>query len=433
MKRKYKEGDWIRISLDASYDAIGIIARACRSRLFGYFFAVPAGEMPPHEDLKRLRAQDAVSCALFGGAPLEDARWQIVATSVAFDRDAWPFPHFAMRGAFGRTWTVRTFDPQEMHAVETVPASRERALGLPDARFAGPDELEAHLRERICGTAPAEPLAVYQAGAAIEREGLELLTRGGRVQFDQSLSDEALRMLAAFIAEHPDVELRVHGFAGRIFDLRRLAPFQSLRSLLIDVPAAAESGALRSLRELRRLRIGRMPQPLDLVPLQDLAQLRALEIAGMKADMAGVCACAHLESLTLIDTKSPALASLASAPRLRELVLAHVSPDLAQIGALPSLVRLELRDLPLLGLPDFTQNAALRSITLRNVRRLRDLREIARAPHVRELRIEGMPQLEVPDFEPLAAAGLRNAVIDVGSRRKSREIYRLLHLGKTSA
>lgn len=430
MKRRYKEGDWIRIPLDGSQDALGIIARGCRSRLFGYFFAVSAEHVPSHEELKTLSAADAAACALFGGAPLEDARWRIVATSVPFDRGAWPFPQFVSRGAFGRTWSVRTYDPESMQTARTEPADAS-AHNLPEAHFAGADELEALLRERICGVAPAQPLAVYQTGGAIEREGLQLLARGGRIQFDEALTGAQLDVLAAFIAEHPEVELRVH---SSTFDLVRLQRFGALRSLVIDVATACNSGALQALQDLRRLRIGAMAERLPLDALHALPKLRALELAGRKADLAGVAACAELESLTLVDAPPLHPAHLRSAPHLRELTIAHGRVHLEELTALPSLTKLELRDLRLTELPDFSKNAQLQTIVLRNIRTLRDLRPLTTAPALRELRMERMPQLEVWDFEPLAAgAKLHSVAVDAGSRRKNREIYRLLHVGRMSA
>ena len=430
MKRRYKEGDWIRIPLDASYDAVGVIARACRSRLFGYFFGVPSEHTPSHDELKRLRAEDAAACSMFGGAPLEDARWEIVATSVPFDRSAWPFPQFSARGAFGRTWSVRTYDPESMQTVRSEAADVAVARDLPDARFAVADELEALLRERICGVVPAEPLAIYEAGETVEDAGLQLLERGGRLQFGPAIAPASVERAAAFIAQHPEVELRIH---GGDFDLEKLRRFDNLRFLILEAPAT-NGGVLASLGQLRRLRIGQQAQALRLDALAALPHLRELEVRGPKAELEAVRACPALESLTLVDTPPLRLSALASAARLRELVIAHGKPDLAEIGALPSLARLELRAIALPALPDLSANAALRSIVLRNVRGLRDLAPLTLAPALRELRVEGMPQLDVWDFEPLAAAAqLRSAVIDVASRRKSREIYRLLRLGKRIA
>lgn len=422
MKRRYKEGDWFRIPLDAAYDALGVIARACRSRLFGYFFALPAGAALSPEDLRSLRAIDAAACALFGGAPLEDARWPVVATSVRFDPDAWPFPQFVSRGAFARTWHVRTYDPDTMQAVAVDASTQARAAGLPDARFATAEELETLLRERICGAAPEQPLAIAEVRSPLDPGSLHVLARGGRVQFSELLDEADLDMIANFISEHPLVELRVHGIES--FDLCALQRFRSLRSLLLDVPSVRNAHALVSLTQLRTLRIAAMRET---IPFPALPQLRKLELHGKRAGTDLLHSLHALQSLTLSDAGRVRISEFGFAENLRELTLAHMPAMLDDIDALPALARLELRELALRELPDLSHNAALQSIALRGVRQLRDLRPLALAPALHELRIENMPQLGVADFEPLAAAAHLHAVnVDVGSRQKEREIYRLL-------
>ncbi len=399
--------------------------------MFGYFFAVPASSPLSHDDLKALRPDDAVTCALFGGAALEDLRWRIIATSVPFDRQAWPFPQFASRGAFGRTWSRRTYDPQTMQIVQTETIDERTGMLLPDARFATPPELEGFLRERICGIPPREPLAVYEVQRGFDPSALQLLSRGGRVQFSEELGADELRVLAAFISEHPGVELRVHGFMTRPYDLSTLAEFRTLHSLTLDIRRLARPEALVHLKALQRLRVGRLEHAVSLSSLADLQLLRALELRGERSDVPAAGACETLEELTLIDTPSIDISHLASAPVLRELTIAHGKPRIEDFNALPALARLELRDMPLTALPDFSRNPALSAIVLRNITQLRDLAPLASAPALRELEIAGMPQLEVWDFDPLASCPrLSNVAVDVGSRKKSREVYRMLHVGR---
>lgn|GEM_PF-6032847 len=434
MKRKYKEGDWIRVPLDAHVDALGVIARACRSRLFGYFFAVPSGHAPAHEELKALRPDDAAACALFGGAPLEESRWSIVATSVPFDREAWPFPQFVSRGAFGRVWTRHTYDPDTLAAIVSHPIDEATANGAPDARFATACELEDLLRERLCDAARREPLAVYEVRAGFDAAGLRIISRGGRVQFSEKLSAAELQTIAQYIASHPEIELRVHGFSTTAFDARALVAFQALRSLILDVKLCDHLEAIGALTHLHRLRIGAQTRALPLDVLPAMRALHELEVSGKNADVSMAGRCSYLESLTLIDTRAVDFAHLKSAPLLRELTIAHVPQPLTGLDRLVRLTRLELRDLTILELPDLSQNRALETLVLRNVRELRDLRALARIAPLRELEITGAAHLNVDDFKPLAGLPqLRRVRVDLGSRRKAREVYRLLHLGtKTS-
>jgi hypothetical protein len=431
VKRRYKEGDWIRVPLDAQTDAIGIIACACRSRLFGYFFGASAAHAPTHDELKALKARDAAACSLFGGAGLEDARWQIVATSLPFDREAWPFPQFVSRGAFGRVWTRRIYDPQTMRIVETHEIDEMAARDFPDARCAGPDELEEFLRERICGDVPSRALAICEVNSGFEPDTLHILSRGGRVQFSEPLTREDLDSLAGFVARNPDVELRVHGFSTRPFDLRTLSPFQALRALTVDARQCVNVDGLTALSQLHRLRIGAQERPLLLQVLTKLSALRDLELHGQNADVEAMRNCPHLENLTLIDTPPIKLQELACAQVLQMLTIAHVAQPLDAIASLPHLKRLEVRDAAIAILPDLSRNTSLQAISLRNIRDLRDLTPLSFAPALREVEIAGSRRLNVDDFRPLLACpNLSRLRVEIGSRRKEREVYRLVHLGR---
>jgi hypothetical protein len=165
--------------------------------------------------------------------------------------------------------------------------------------------------------------------------------------------------------------------------------------------------------------------------LSGLHSLRELEVHGMAVDVGEIVRCAQVEALVLVDTPPFDIAALACAPRLRELTIAHVFRPQLTLRTLPNLARLELRDMRLSHVPDLAHNAALEVIVLRNIRELRDLAPLASAGALRQLEISGCPQLNVEDFRPLCAhANLRRVQVDLGSRRKVREVYRLLHLGK---
>jgi len=418
------------VPLRGDRDALGVIARGCRSRLFGYFFSIPGGSAPSHEQLKTLSAAQAVALALFSGEGLEDLRWEIVATSVAFDREAWPFPQFAARGAFGRTWTRVTYDPLEMRIASREPIDEKDALGLPDARLAGADDLESLLDLYIGGQPAQTPQAVYEVRPPVDAARLRLLEHGGRLALRDDLPERDLHAIAAFVDAHPAVELRVHGFAQRLFDASILARFPRLRALVLDVPAAVGLTALRDLRELQLLRVGATREPAALDALCELHALHALELHGAYADLATATSLHHLRSLKLVSTPAPRFDAMASAPQLRSLAIAHGEFDAHSLAGLPSLEHLEIADMALASLPDLSQNRALRSLVLRNVRNLRDLKPLASLPALRDLRVSGMPQLEVADFAPLQALPLlRKAGVEIGSRRKSREVYRMLRVG----
>jgi hypothetical protein len=425
VKRRYKAGDWFRVPLPGERDAIGIITHACRSRLFGYFFAVEPAHEPSFEELKRLHARDAVASALFGGAGLEQARWPLIATSLPFDPAAWPFPHFASRGVFGRTWHRVTYDPQTMSAVRREAVSRLQAVELPNARFATPEDLETFLQQRMTGEAPETPLVVCEIRSPVNVSQLDvLLSRGGRVQFSEMLDAGEMRRLAAFVNERPHIELRVHGLQR--FDLHALRSFSQLRSLILDIGVLDGVEMLASLPRLESLRIGDLTRPASLEVLQRLPELHRLEVRGANADMCAVAQLQALDALTIIDTPPLEWTGFAGAEHLRSLVIAHVKGGVCGIAQLTMLERLALRDLQIAALPDLSLCLRLHAVELRNITMLSDLRPLAALPALRELRIEGMPQLHVRDFLPLRDRRLQNVAIEIGSKTKEREAYRLL-------
>jgi hypothetical protein len=430
MKRQYKIGDWFCVPLSGEHDAIGIITHACRSRLFGYFFPVDAGRVPSFEELKRLRASDSVACALFGGAGLEQARWTPLATSLPFDPAAWPFPQFASRGVFGRTWWRIIYDPETMSILQRETSAAAQALELPDARFATPEELESLLQLRIACETPETPLVVCEVRSPIDLAQLQpLLSRGGRIQFSEPLDSHDVERLAAFVHVHPDVELRVHGFSR--FDLRVLGKFAHLRSLVLDARTLEHLEALEALQQLESLRLGDLDEPAPLDVLQQLPALRRLEVHGMRTDVRAVARLKRLDALGLVDTPPLEWLHFECAEHLRSLLIAHVQCAIGPFPHLPMLERLSLRDLQLAALPDLSRCPRLHAVELRNITLLTDLSSLCSAPALRELRVEGLPQLNVSDFGPLRASlNLQNVTIEIGSKTKAREAYRLLRAHK---
>lgn len=426
MKRRYKPGHWIRVPLAGAYDALAIITQACRSRLFGYFFAVPSGYTPAMEELKVLRARDALAAMLFGGAPIEDGRWEILATSLAFDADAWPFPDFASRGAFGRTWTRVRYDPATMQIVERAPIEASAAAALPDARFADERHAEALLRRRIRDESDPRARSVVEVRSPIDPTTLRSLDDGARVQFSTPLSTGDLDRLANAVRERPNIALRVHGFAHG-FDAGELSRFDRLRDLTLDVTLVQHADELGNLLELRSLRFGRCA--VDLTFTRQLPLLRTLELRGTRVEPQALRNAANLRELHLENTLPVDVREAPCATTLEKLVLAHGYYDVAQVESLPAVRRLEFRSLNAQTLPHFDRLRELRTLVVCDLPNVRDLAPIALAPVLRDLHVWAMPQLCVEDFAPFAACARLRVHVDIGSRRKEREIYRLLRSG----
>lgn len=424
MKRRYKAGDWFAVPLDVNAQALGIITHACRSRLFGYFFAAHAGRRYSHDDLKALRPEDACARMLFGGAPIEELRWPLVAASLHLNEARWALPVFGERGAFGRSWSRRVFDPRTLEAIAREPASADDVRLLPPAHFAGAGEIEALLREVICGVPRPAASIVCELRLPIDRDSLAVLDGGGRVQVSQPLAEGDVAALFSGLKDPSHVELRIHALYGEPFDLRVLRNFPALRSLRLDTPNVAHLQALGDVRALQRLHVsGGLGTRLRETGV--LKRLRALTVRG-DVDWSALENCAALEELGVAGESPADLAALRALP-LASLTLAHTAGNLRELAELRALQALELRGVQLPQLPDLSQLRVLHSLHLHGVRLLRDLRPLAAAPALKDVAIEAMPQLQIGDFAPLCTlARIAHLEIDVGNRTLNREIYRML-------
>lgn len=415
MKRRYKPGDWFRVPLGAACDAIGVITHACRSRLFVYFFAAPVDRDPSFEELKALRPQHAKARFLVGGAPIESLRWPVLATSVPFDAALWPFPSFVHRGAFGRTWTVRTYDPETMQRTGQHASSADAAWALPPAHFLNEDECETELRECIAGIAPAQPAIVCEIRTPLDLRALEPLASGGRVQCAQPLHTE----IVAEIAQHAGApaELRLHSMYAWPFDLRVLSAWRHLRALTIDTTNVLHPHALDALGDLFRLRLP--ANVLQKTP--PLASVRDLSVYGDGSAVA-LHAWPNVEELTVENARVD-LRDLAETP-VRALVLRHCAFDPGALAALNRLLHVEIASMQLRDAEAIARAPRVASLVLRDIRLLHDLAPLAKMPHLRELRVTGMPQLRASDFAALAARGDVLVLSDSGNRTFDREIHR---------
>jgi hypothetical protein len=421
VKRRYKPGHWIRVPLGGEYDAVGILARACRSRLFGYFFSVPANREITHDEMRALKAEDALCALLFGDSALEQARWEIIATSLPFDPQAWPFPDFAARGAFGESFTRVRYDPAVMQIIVREAIDAQTAGTLSDARFADAHEVESMLRSRIAGVPGAPSYSVCEMRSPVDAHQLQAVERGGRVQFSTPLSPDDLDRLAQFLARHPHVELRVHGFRHG-FDAAALAQFRDLRVLTLDVHHLQHPMLLQQLQSLQALRLGAMQT--DLRFLRELSGLRELELRGTRGALEPVHEMRSLRTLSVENTAPIALPALACRDTLEVLALAHGTYDLHGIEMLKHLRSLHLRSLDIEALPPLDSLAHLAQLEVHALP-LRDLAPIAALPSLRTLRVLAMPHLNVNDFAPLQRCAGLQLFVDLGSKRKAREVYRL--------
>lgn len=403
MKRRYKPGDWFAIPLDASTHATGVITHAASSRLFGHFFAAGRETQPP--------------CAafLFSGIPLEDLRWPFIAAPVFYDAKRFPLPELGERGAFARSWYLRTLDPRTLQTVRRAEAEANAAMSAPPAQILHAADVEARLRELLLGVERPPPAVVCEVREPLDRDSLRVLDEGGTVQISRASDAPAIAQLALMLSPSIPIALRLHGMVSAPLDLRALAAWPALRELHIETERILHPEVLAALPRLQRLYVN-AGDSLSSV-LASLPQLRALGVhsAQIRALPAQLC------ELEIVAGPVPDLAETA----LRKLIIAHV--DRTAFAIPETLQSLELRDLYLDALPDLSRAANLTTIVLRGVRGVTDLRPLMNAPSLREAVIEAMPQLHVDDFRKVAKSKLRFEVA-LGNRTMTREVYRLLGL-----
>ncbi|MGZ3540252.1 MAG: Imm26 family immunity protein [Vulcanimicrobiaceae bacterium] len=393
MKRRYREGDWFAVPLGSGREVVGVIARQDRSRLFGYFFALGA-EAPVRARLEALQPSDALWRGCFLGDGLEDRRWRVIAKTLAWNAERWPLP------------------PSLANGVEAVPAARFEPASLIETRLRGTTDAFSVREIR-------SPLDVTELPAT--------LAPSGRVQFSASLDAADMDVLVAFLHSHPGVELRIHGHAREPFDASILARFAGVKRLVFDV-AVPTLDALEPLAPyLETLTLGRRLSAPFAPPV--LPHVRRLELHAKALRENACAALPALRTLVLVDTPMDDLSAVSSFTELEQLAVRFGSCASADfVAGLAHLQHLELRGLRgLHALPAVGELPVLRTLVLAALPQIRDLRPVIGARALERVEILAMEQLRVEDLHCLRELVPKASfAIDIGGRRKNREVYRWL-------
>lgn len=422
VKRRYKAGDWFVVPLPSGRAATGIIARASASRLFGYLFA----GVVPRERLAGLTPQEAIFRGLISARGIEDNRWRVVATSLRFDAQLWDVPSLRIREPFGRRWARRTIDPVTLLPLETTIAAPEDVERLPDARIFEAEHLERVLDACMDGAPPSgSAFVVVDLHPPFDTARLSALPADARLQIGEPLSHGDAAVLAGVLAQRPQMRLRCY---GRIDPPSMIALFSNapaLRVLELDVSPGSVA-MLAPLRELRELRL-RRASGLDARGLLDHPRLEALSLHGAVANAEALARMPALRELRLHANGWLSPEPLAGALALESLELAYQPlAGLRALHALPALRSLALRHCASLASLRELEGLPLHALTLEALPCVLDLEVLASLPALRSLTVRAMPQLNVADLRVLERCeALRALSVDLGSRRKNREVYRL--------
>ena len=274
------------------------------------------------------------------------------------------------------------------------------------------------------------------------------------VQFDQPLTANELRRVAAFLDEYPSVALRVYGHRTYA-DLEFLEFFARVRNVQIDIFELQDSRGLRFLRpDLVFFGFGATRRRHSLSPLARLTHVVDLWLEGHTKDFDVVGSLRTLRRLSLRSIRLPDLAPLRSLGQLRSLELKlGGSTDIRELPNIGRLIRFEawlvrgLTDLEAIGsvesletlflqslsrvtrLPSLARLGKLTRVHLESMKGVTDLAPVAAAPALRDLLLIDMRHLQPEALQPfIAHPSLRSASIGLGSLRRNAEAEALLGL-----
>jgi hypothetical protein len=279
------------------------------------------------------------------------------------------------------------------------------------------------------------------------------------VQISSRLTDDDFRQLADFMADYPQVRLRVYGgYDGSIKDLDFLRFFPKLRRFSVDaiyeLPSLDGIGLLSD--ELEDLLIGwTRSKRFSLRNLARFRRLRTLYLEGQQKDFAAIGELEALEDLTLRSITIPDLSSLVPLRRLTSLdIKLGGTHDLALLPRIGRLTYVELwrirgvEDVSPLAeietleqfflqtlkrvtaLPSFARSPNLRTVALDTMRGITDLTPVADAPKLELLRLIEMCQLEPEALRPfIGHPTLRDGTWGLCSDRKNIAAWDLLPIG----
>ena len=154
---KVHEGDWYAVPLRSGGYGVGAIARTGkRGALFGYFFGPKRQQLPTLDDVRSLRAQDAIFCGQFGDLGIQNGEWPLIGRLDQWDRCEWPLPEFGRieDEARGIAWIVSYAN------VDLSEQGEKRQCSVADARRLAADGTYGHgavelvLTKRLSDPAP---------------------------------------------------------------------------------------------------------------------------------------------------------------------------------------------------------------------------------------------------------------------------------------
>ena len=131
-EQTYGEGDVFGVPLDDGGYGIGLVARARKGMVLGYFFDGIHQVPPALEDLQ-VHRDDAIEVMRFGDDGLRDGSWPILGQLPGWDRNAWPMPWFVNGNYLGeKSRILGSYYPDDpTRSLGYWKITPEQAEGLP--------------------------------------------------------------------------------------------------------------------------------------------------------------------------------------------------------------------------------------------------------------------------------------------------------------
>lgn len=149
-KINYKEGTWFAVPLctGGGY-GIGVVARAKRTCILGYFFGPRREDIPKLEDVSLLKPDSALLAIRVGDLGLVNGEWPIIGESSSWNREDWPMPIFIRREPISlRNWLVYYADTDPSKRIKEVQEPNDRPDLTPDS-LSGYGAAEAKLTKLL--------------------------------------------------------------------------------------------------------------------------------------------------------------------------------------------------------------------------------------------------------------------------------------------
>jgi hypothetical protein len=158
-----KDGTWFSLPMPMGGHAVGLVARRKGPKMLAYFFGPRHPGIPARQELRGLKAADAVMIARVATMGISEGDWPVLGRLDGWSRDDWPIPDFITYSELSGAYFRVSYPEGQFDGVpsETV---IDRDDELPEGSFYGHVAAAITLEEWLDKPPKRWPLAVVNAG-----------------------------------------------------------------------------------------------------------------------------------------------------------------------------------------------------------------------------------------------------------------------------